>query len=134
MSEYYELIHMKDYLTLGGSFRDHASVARRCRDNSSFANTYIHLAKLKYDYSISPLIQKEIRQEFSQQVFLNALEEREIVGSVRAYLEKGTAYIGRLMFKPDSQLWPFKKSFYLFSIFQPISFSLESVRPHSLHL
>jgi ribosomal protein S18 acetylase RimI-like enzyme len=46
---------------------------------------------------------KEIRQEFSQQVFLNALEEGEIVGSVRAYLEKGTAYIGRLMVKPDSQ-------------------------------
>jgi ribosomal protein S18 acetylase RimI-like enzyme len=31
------------------------------------------------------------------------LEEGEIVGSVRAYLEKGTAYIGRLMVKPDSQ-------------------------------
>ena len=57
------------------------------------------------DYSIPPSIQtlKEIRQEFSQQVFLNALEEGEIVGSVRAYLEKGTAYIGRLMVKPDSQ-------------------------------
>jgi N-acetylglutamate synthase-like GNAT family acetyltransferase len=46
---------------------------------------------------------KEIRQEFSQQVFLNALEEGQIVGSVRAYLEKGTAYIGRLMVKPDSE-------------------------------
>ena len=32
-----------------------------------------------------------------QQVFLNALEG----GEMRAYLEKGTAYIGRL--KPDSQ-------------------------------
>ena len=36
---YYELIHMRDLLTLGGSLRNHASVARRCRDNSSFANT-----------------------------------------------------------------------------------------------
>ncbi len=36
---------------------------------------------------------KEIKQEFSQQVFLNALDDGEIVGSVRAYLEKGTAYI-----------------------------------------
>jgi ribosomal protein S18 acetylase RimI-like enzyme len=34
---------------------------------------------------------------------MNALEEGEIVGSVRAYLEKGTAYIGRLMVKPNSQ-------------------------------
>jgi len=36
-------------------------------------------------------------------MFLNALEEGEIVGSVRAYLERGTVYIGRLMVKPDSQ-------------------------------
>ena len=37
---YYELIHMKDLLTLGGSLRNHANVARRCRD-SSFANTSV---------------------------------------------------------------------------------------------
>jgi hypothetical protein len=30
---------MKDSLILGGSRRDHASVTRRCGDNSSFANT-----------------------------------------------------------------------------------------------
>jgi len=36
-------------------------------------------------------------------MFLNTLEEGEIVGSVRAYLERGTVYIGRLMVKPDSQ-------------------------------
>jgi len=67
-------------------------------------HAYLSEAEI-HDYSIPPLIQtlKEIRQEFSQQVFLNALEEGEIVGSVRAYLEKGTAYIGRLMVKPDSQ-------------------------------
>ena len=66
---------------------------------------YLSEAEIYNDYSIPPLIQtlKEIRQEFSQQVFLNAIEEGEIVGSVRAYLEKGTAYIGRLMVKPDSQ-------------------------------
>jgi ribosomal protein S18 acetylase RimI-like enzyme len=66
---------------------------------------YLSEAEIYNDYSIPPLIQtlKEIRQEFSQQVFLNALEEGEIVGSVRAYLEKGTAYIRRLIVKPDSQ-------------------------------
>jgi GNAT superfamily N-acetyltransferase len=68
-------------------------------------HAYLSEAEIYNDYSIPPLIQtlKEIKQEFSQQVFLNALEEGEIVGSVRAYLEKGTAYIGRLMVKPDSQ-------------------------------
>jgi ribosomal protein S18 acetylase RimI-like enzyme len=66
---------------------------------------YLSEAEIYNDYSIPPLIQtfSEIRQEFSQQVFLNALEEGEIVGSVRAYLEKGTTYIRRLMVKPDSQ-------------------------------
>jgi ribosomal protein S18 acetylase RimI-like enzyme len=68
-------------------------------------HAYLSEAEIYNDYSIPPLIQtlKEIREEFSQQVFLNALEEGKIVGSVRAYLEKGTAYIGRLMVKPDSQ-------------------------------
>jgi ribosomal protein S18 acetylase RimI-like enzyme len=68
-------------------------------------HAYLSGAEIYNDYSIPPLIQtlKEIRQDFSQQVFLNALEEGEIVGSVRAYLERGTAYIGRLMVKPDFQ-------------------------------
>jgi GNAT superfamily N-acetyltransferase len=69
-----------------------------------------------------PLTQSlnEIKQEFSQQVFLkgyikkNETKKREkkgdrsykienIVGSVRGYLEKGTAYIGRLIVKPEYQ-------------------------------
>lgn len=68
-------------------------------------HAYLSEAEIYNDYSIPPLIQtlKEIRQEFSRQVFLNALEEGEIVGSVRAYLKRGTAYIGRLMVKPDFQ-------------------------------
>jgi hypothetical protein len=61
-------------------------------------HAYLSEAEIYNDYSIPPLIRtlKEIREEFSQQVFLNALEEGKIVGSVRAYLEKGTAYIGRV--------------------------------------
>ena len=68
-------------------------------------HAYLSEAEIYNDYSIPPLIQtlKEIKQQFSQQVFLNALEEGEIVGSVRAYLKRGTAYIGRLMVKPDFQ-------------------------------
>ena len=79
---------------------------------------YLSEAEIYNDYSIPPLIQSfnEIKQEFSQQVFLKAMaiekgkeEEEEgnqtitIVGSVRAYLERGTAYIGRLIVKPEYQ-------------------------------
>jgi N-acetylglutamate synthase-like GNAT family acetyltransferase len=67
---------------------------------------YLSEAEIYNDYSIPPLIQtlKEIKQEFSQQVFLKATEEDgNILGSVRAYLEKETAYIRRLIVKPESQ-------------------------------
>lgn len=76
---------------------------------------YLSEAEIYNDYGIPPLIQSfnEIKQEFSQQVFLKAIgrEEAEaegdpammIVGSVRAYLERGTAHIGRLIVKPEYQ-------------------------------
>ncbi len=42
--------------------------------------------------------------EFVQQVFLKAVEENgEIIGSVRAYIEKGSVYIGRLIVQPEFQ-------------------------------
>jgi ribosomal protein S18 acetylase RimI-like enzyme len=70
---------------------------------------YLSEAEIYNDYSILPLIQtlNEIKQEFSQQVFLKAIEEEEedgsIIGSVRGYLERETACIGRLIVKPESQ-------------------------------
>ena len=79
---------------------------------------YLSEAEIYNDYSIPPLIQSfnEIKQEFSQQVFLKAIQKQKqkqkgkependvaIIGSVRAYLEKETAYIGRLIVKPESQ-------------------------------
>jgi N-acetylglutamate synthase-like GNAT family acetyltransferase len=69
-------------------------------------HAYLSEAEIYNDYSLPPLIQtlKEIKQEFSQQVFLKATEEDgNILGSVRAYLEKETAYIRRLIVKPESQ-------------------------------
>ena len=64
---------------------------------------YLSEAEIYNDYGL-PTDIKEIKQEFSQQVFLKATEEDgNIIGSVRAYLEKETAYIGRLIVKPDSQ-------------------------------
>jgi ribosomal protein S18 acetylase RimI-like enzyme len=72
---------------------------------------YLSEAEFYNDYSITPLIQSlnEIRHEFLQQVFLKAMEKEEldeiryIVGSVRGYIEKGTAYIERLIVKPEYQ-------------------------------
>jgi ribosomal protein S18 acetylase RimI-like enzyme len=75
---------------------------------------YLTEAEIYNDYGIPPLIQSfnEIKQEFSHQVFLKAIEKgteeggdetMTIVGSVRAYLERGTAYIGRLIVKPEYQ-------------------------------
>ena len=70
---------------------------------------YLSEAEIYNDYSIPPLIQtlNEIKREFSQQVFLKAIEEEEedgtIIGSVRGYLERETACIGRLIVKPESQ-------------------------------
>jgi predicted N-acetyltransferase YhbS len=82
----------------------HLEIARASQED---AELILHLQMHAYlsEAEPPPLIQrlKEIKQEFSQQVFLNALEEGKIVGSVRAYIENGTTYIGRLMVKPDSQ-------------------------------
>jgi hypothetical protein len=51
---------------------------------------YLSEAEIYNDYSIPPLIQslKEIKQEFSQQVFLNALGEEEIVVLCELILRK----------------------------------------------
>jgi ribosomal protein S18 acetylase RimI-like enzyme len=77
---------------------------------------YLSEAEIYNDYGIPPLIQSfnEIKQEFSNQVFLKAIEKVEeeeeegdqtmtIVGSVRAYLKRGTTYIGKLIVKPEYQ-------------------------------
>jgi hypothetical protein len=63
---------------------------------------YLSEAEIYNDYSIPPLIQSfnEIKQEFSQQVFLEAIQKGKdakddinIIGSVRGYHDKGTAFI-----------------------------------------
>ena len=67
---------------------------------------YLSEAEIYNDYSIPPLIQSltEIKREFVEQVFLKAVEENgEIIGSVRAYLEKGSVYVGRLIVQPELQ-------------------------------
>jgi ribosomal protein S18 acetylase RimI-like enzyme len=57
------------------------------------------------DDSIAPLLETldQIKAEFERQVFLKATENERVVGSVRAYTENETCYVGRLIVHPDSQ-------------------------------
>jgi ribosomal protein S18 acetylase RimI-like enzyme len=62
-------------------------------------------AEIYNDFSIAPLKQtlKEIRSDFNRQLFLKATADGTIIGSVRAYPENETCYIGRLIVHPDFQ-------------------------------
>ncbi len=66
---------------------------------------YISEAEIIDDFTIPPLHQKyeEILKEFDKQHFLKVVINNEIVGSVRAYLENDTCYIGKLIVHPDFQ-------------------------------
>lgn len=66
---------------------------------------YISEAEIYTDYNIPPLIQtlEEIIREFDEQLFLKATIDNTIIGSVRAYLQNGSCFIGRLIVHPDHQ-------------------------------
>jgi ribosomal protein S18 acetylase RimI-like enzyme len=57
------------------------------------------------DYTLPPLMQTfdEILADFRKQVILKAAISGDIIGSVRAYMENETCYIGRLIVKPGFQ-------------------------------
>jgi ribosomal protein S18 acetylase RimI-like enzyme len=73
----------------------------------------LNLQKLAYqseaerygNYDIPPLKQtiEDIRDQFKTHIFLKALSEGRIVGTVRAYEENGACHIGRLAVHPDNQ-------------------------------
>jgi GNAT superfamily N-acetyltransferase len=77
------------------------------------AQEILALQKLAYqseaaiydEYGIPPLTQtlEEMRADFECQVYLKAVLEHRIVGSVRAYERERTCYVGRLIVHPDSQ-------------------------------
>ena len=63
-------------------------------------------AKLFNDPSIPPLRQTlaEVESEFQKGVVLKAVDENNtIIGSVRAYCDNDTVYIGKLMVHPEKQ-------------------------------
>jgi ribosomal protein S18 acetylase RimI-like enzyme len=57
------------------------------------------------DYNITPLKQTlpDIIEQFKTHIFLKVVFENKIVGSVRAYEENETCYIGRLAVAPEMQ-------------------------------
>lgn len=57
------------------------------------------------DYNITPLKQTlaEIIEQFKTHIFLKAVSENKIIGTVRAYEENETCYIGRLAVDPEMQ-------------------------------
>lgn len=62
-------------------------------------------AELLQNFSIPPLKQilADLEAEFERGIFLKAEEGGEIIGSVRAYCEDGTARIGKLIVDPAFQ-------------------------------
>jgi ribosomal protein S18 acetylase RimI-like enzyme len=62
-------------------------------------------AEIYQDYNIPPLTQTiaEIKEEFVNQTFLKAVDGKNIIGSVRAYSDGNSCFIGRLIVHPDSQ-------------------------------
>jgi ribosomal protein S18 acetylase RimI-like enzyme len=62
-------------------------------------------AEIYNDYSIEPLIETplELQEQFKDKVFLKAVFDGKIVGSVRGYLKAETIHIGRLAVEPDFQ-------------------------------
>ncbi len=79
----------------------------------SDAEELLALQKLAYrseaeiydDFSIPPLVQtlEGMEGDFKNQLFLKALMDGRIIGSVRAFSKEGTCYIGRLIVHPDFQ-------------------------------
>jgi ribosomal protein S18 acetylase RimI-like enzyme len=66
---------------------------------------YLSEAEINQDFTIPPLTQtlEEIEHDFQTQTVLKVAVGGKIIGSVRAYLQEGTCYIGRLIVHPDFQ-------------------------------
>jgi N-acetylglutamate synthase-like GNAT family acetyltransferase len=65
---------------------------------------YMSEAEILDNYDIPPLKQtlEEIIKEFEEKLVLKAVKNK-IIGSVRAHVENGTCFIGKLIVDPDHQ-------------------------------
>jgi ribosomal protein S18 acetylase RimI-like enzyme len=66
---------------------------------------YLEEAAFYDDYTIPPLNQtlEETEAEFKEQLVLKTTLDGKIIGSVRAFMEEGTCFIGKLIVHPDHQ-------------------------------
>ena len=66
---------------------------------------YKQEAEIYQDFNIPPLLQtlEEIKKEIGQQIFLKATDGNKIIGSVRAYSDNDSCFIGRLIVHPERQ-------------------------------
>ena len=62
-------------------------------------------AEIYHDFNIPPMVQtlEEIKKDFENRMVLKGVLTGRIIGSVRAYSQEGTCYIGRLIVHPDFQ-------------------------------
>ncbi|MCL1917478.1 MAG: GNAT family N-acetyltransferase [Peptococcaceae bacterium] len=62
-------------------------------------------AEIHNDFTIHPLTQTldELTAEFHKGMMLKAVQDGEIIGSVRAYADGDTVYIGKLIVHPNHQ-------------------------------
>lgn len=81
--------------------------------NINDSEEILSLQKLAYqsqaiihgDFQIPPLTEtlEELKDKFKTHLFLKAIVDSKIVGSIRATQKEGTCYLGRLMVHPDFQ-------------------------------
>lgn len=66
---------------------------------------YISEAKIYNDFSIEPLVQTldDLEQQFKNHIILKSVIDKKLIGSVRAYVENGISFIGKLMVHPEYQ-------------------------------
>lgn len=66
---------------------------------------YLQEAEIYHDFSIQPLTQtdKELKDEFTKCIFLKCVFGNNIIGSVRAFENDKTCFIGKLIVHPEFQ-------------------------------
>ncbi|BBI30950.1 GNAT family N-acetyltransferase [Cohnella abietis] len=66
---------------------------------------YVSEAEIYNDYSIEPMVQPlaEVQEQFENYIFLKAVVNGSIVGSVRGLLKERTCHIGKLIVHPNHQ-------------------------------
>lgn len=66
---------------------------------------YLSEAKTYNNFQIEPLTESlyQMKEDFQKKIFLKAILNGEIVGSVRGYEGENTCYVERLMTHPDYQ-------------------------------